>query len=70
MNNLMKRFPCIFLFCSEYSQTSIVRTSLGPLTFVPDKGGSSHCVLIMMLGYEINGDNLGIFFFFFFFLIF
>ena len=44
----------------NYSQTSMVRTSLGPWKFVLIMGSSNHLELIMVLGQKANDDNLGI----------
>ena len=58
-------------FCFRWSsvlscRTSMVRISLGRWKFVParwkfvrDMGSSSHWRLIIALGQEVNGDNLG-----------
>ena len=43
-----------------YSKISMARTSLGPWKFIRDMGSSSHWGLIMALGQEAYGDNLGI----------
>ena len=42
-----------------YIRTSMARTSLGPWIFVLDVGSPSDFGIIITLGQEANGDNLG-----------